>query len=81
MKLKKEEQNDLIEDKKENIFEEQNNKGSDKIIFEKYLADFSKNHKLDNAIKLWYFKKQPKTVKKSKSEWDKIIEEFLKGKV
>jgi hypothetical protein len=52
----------------------------DGMTLRKYLTDFSKNRRLDNAIINWHEKKEPKTALKSKSEWAKIIEGFLKQK-
>lgn len=61
-----------------NIIPDPIKKKESSITLNKYLTDFSKNHSIDNVIKYWYAKKEPKTVKKSKNEWDKIIEDFFK---
>ena len=68
----------IQEEYKPNIPSDPIEKRKDAITLSKYLTDFSKNHNIDNVIKFWHYKKEPKSATKSKSEWDIIIEDFFK---
>lgn len=46
------------------------------ITLNEYLANHSRKRNLDNAIILWYRKKDQKNTSRTKEDWDRIIAKF-----
>lgn len=54
----------------------QNNIKEEIITFNEYLSIYNRNRVLDNVLKKWFSKIDNTNPKKSKSEWDILIEVF-----
>lgn len=68
--MRKKKKEDIVLLENENLFKK------DTISLNEYLSKYNGKRVLDNIIRKWYFKKNNTNPKKTKVEWDKLIEEF-----